>query len=453
MKSLFIGALIPLSSIAASANLYQSLVVDSCEFDDVYATNPAKCDIVFSNTGNQSINISNFQVVSGKGNASPSEVVVAPRSTVRISIAVDTSESLGRNSYIVTFDTAPESGYRSAKVKGFVSSSLNEASPIMDFGVVNVENGDLKESRLSLSSNEVKDFRILEFIQVPTWLNAKIDMDGKTIEASVKKSASWGLHEDYVRVRINTPNQKEALIKIKADVHGKVVPSENPVDFGVVRKGDKNEATFRINDISGRILKIGKVSVKGYAADATVKSCQPAAEDCKQISVRVSDRQNAGSLKGEVDIDLPDYGINLPVYTWGILIPKSYKIKPLEAERNSSAASNVNNISENLKLATRKKTVVDDIPLPGSGPLLKWSVSDAGGVYGFQVFRADVSTGPFVLINQKLIRADTENNEYQQFQWRDTTAEKGREYYYSIGIVRVNGKKEHLAGPEKVIAK
>jgi hypothetical protein len=56
-------------------------------------------------------------------------------------------------------------------------------------------------------------------------------------------------------------------------------------------------------------------------------------------------------------------------------------------------------------------------------------------------------------MNPKPVHAETENNNSQAFQWRDNTAHSGSTYYYSIGILRVNGKKEHLAGPHKVVAK
>jgi len=39
------------------------------------------------------------------------------------------------------------------------------------------------------------------------------------------------------------------------------------------------------------------------------------------------------------------------------------------------------------------------------------------------------------------------------YQWRDNTAESGKTYWYSIGVINRNGSKQDLTGAQKVIAK
>lgn len=429
-----------------------ALAIEGCEFGEVYATTPAVCDISFSNSGETPINIRNFQVVSGSGTMVPEHLTVAPHSTAQARVEIDTSKSIGRNSYIVLFDSDPKSDRRSAKVNGYVLSTLDQGTPQVDLGVVKLAESQGKRD-YQLSSHEVADFRINGVLSTPSWLATEIAPDGQSFGVSVKKDAPWGLQEDYVRIALNTPRQKEAFIKIKADVHGDVVPSSNPLNIGVVRLGEKNETLFRLNSLSHKKVNIGKIKLEGFKGHAESLSCQPATVDCKMIRLTVSDAQPTGSLKGTLWIDLPDYGTKLPVTTWGFLISKDYQIRRIE---NESAQSEVANRPPDIKSALKSIVAprsVDTPPPSGNGPLLKWSVADAGSVYGFQIFRSNSENGPFILMNPHPIRADTENNDTQSFQWRDNDARAGSTYYYTIGILRISGKKEHLAGPQKVAVK
>jgi hypothetical protein len=90
-------------------------------------------------------------------------------------------------------------------------------------------------------------------------------------------------------------------------------------------------------------------------------------------------------------------------------------------------------------------------PPPGTGPLLKWSTATEDSVHGYQIFRSDSADGPFVLQNAKtlLVHPDTGSI----YQWRDPNAESGKAYWYYIGVVYKNGKKENLSSPQRTVAK
>lgn len=441
-----------LLSAAMTSAKSATLRVEGCEFGDVYASTPAICDISFSNMGETPISVNNFQVVSGTGAITPGRLTVAPHSTAQAHVQIDTSKSIGRNSYIVVFDTDPKSDLRSAKVKGYVLSALDQGSPQIDLGVVNLSDVQAKHE-YQLSSHEVANFRIERVLDAPSWLAAGVRPDGRTLDLSVKADAPWGLQEDYVRVGLNTIHQKEAFIKIKADVHGDILPSTNPLNFGIVRLGDSNEVLVRLNSLSHKKFRVGDMKLEGFSGASEILPCIPAAIDCKMIRLAVSKTQPAGSLRGTLWVELPDYKKKLPITTWGFLVAKDYqiqKVKDLAAQ--SEVATKTPDLKTVLKNATAPKPVEAPSP-PGSGPLLKWTVAEAASVYGFQIFRSESEEGPFVLMNATPIHADTENNDSQSFQWRDNNVRSGSAYYYSIGILRINGKKEHLAGPQKIVAK
>jgi hypothetical protein len=427
--------------------------VDGCEFGDIYAGTPAVCEIALSNSGDTPIHIDNFQVVSGSGSAIPPDLIVAPHDTAHVRMEIDTSLTAGRASYIVVFSSDPKTERRSAKVNGYVLSTLDKPAPVVNLDVVDLSKEPAKRT-LELGSHEVADFRIVRIVEAPDWLVVKIAKDGRTLEFSVNRdTAPLGLQEAYVRVELNTPRQKESMVKVKADIHGDIVPSSNPLNIGIVHVGGKGEAMVRINSISHRKVRLGEMKVEGFQGKAESLPCVPKAQDCAMIRVTVSNKQPPGSLKGTLWVNLPADKQRLPISTWGFLVPKDYEIPKIGTDTGQSPiAAETPDIAAALK-AIAQPTAGLAPPPPGDGPLLKWSVANAGSVYGFQIFRSDSETGPFLLMNPKPVHAETENNNSQAFQWRDNTAHSGSTYYYSIGILRVNGKKEHLAGPHKVVAK
>ncbi|MBC6942852.1 MAG: hypothetical protein DWB45_09030 [Xanthomonadales bacterium] len=303
----------------------------------------------------------------------------------------------------------------------------------------------------ALTSHEVADFRINGVVQAPTWLDVTLAQP-HVLSVSVKPGASWGLHEDYIRVALNTPRQHEALIKVKADVRGDVVPSANPLDLGIMRAGNRNEALVRLNSRSQKAFKLGKIAVEGFNARTEVLPCRPKADGCKLVRVVVGKDQPAGSFRGTLHVELPELRTQLPVSIWGFLVPKDYKIRDVTPDPGQSKATAPASLHDELKASTQVKKS-EQAPPPGDGPLLKWTASSLDTVYGFQIFRADSEQGPFLLINPKPVLADMNDENPQTFQWRDNDVRHGATYYYSIGILRVDGKKEHLAGPQKVVAK
>jgi hypothetical protein len=91
---------------------------------------------------------------------------------------------------------------------------------------------------------------------------------------------------------------------------------------------------------------------------------------------------------------------------------------------------------------------------PGSGPLLKWQIANEAGIYGYAIYRGNSADGPFARVNDTIVKAENAgDNTTASYQWRDTTAQKGREYWYYITIFNNNGKKTSLTGPQKVRAK
>ena len=437
----------------------------SCEFGEVYSFTPAGCAIEFSNNSDKSIRVFDIAASKPEVKVERSEVVVPPHAKVQVRVNIETRTAGGRR-YSLRYSTGEKNSKpQQVEVSGFILSALDEVKPTLDMGVVEVSKRP-EPHMIGLSSRETPSFEILKVLSAPSWLNVEIAEDRRQIRATVKSDADWGLQADYIKLEINTPRQKEAWIEVRADIHGDVVPSANPFDLGMMHYGSAKEYMIRLNSLSGREIKIGKVSLDGVVGKTSIAQCAPKAPDCRMIRLAVSDKQAGGSIKGKVLVSLPDYGKTLPITVWGLLFPKSVKFEKLDQDESDgeksaqSASSKIDSVTSADKVnlsnelgkafSTRTSSVLP--PAPGNGPLLKWEVSNGRSIYGFQIFRSDSESGPFVLLNPSPIKAIADDGAIA-YQWRDESAKSGSTYWYYIGTMSFGSVKSKLTAPQKVIAK
>jgi len=246
-------------------------------------------------------------------------------------------------------------------------------------------------------------------------------------------------------------------LDVKADVHGALVPSANPVDLGLMRVGNENEGLIRLNRTDGKKIEIKDVELTGFQGAVKLAPCKPKSADCLMLRIAVSDKQVTGSVKGKLLIKTPNHDERLEVDIWGLLVPKDFKIQTLDTSKNAPSSSVVKGDSENIGDVLRSSVSNAhsiDIPVPsGNGPLLKWTVSNSAQVYGFQIYRAFSEDGAYLKINKGIYRSITEGNEAINYQWRDVDVESGKSYWYKIVAVKNDDTKEMLGHPLKAVAK
>jgi hypothetical protein len=162
-----------------------------------------------------------------------------------------------------------------------------------------------------------------------------------------------------------------------------------------------------------------------------------------------------------VDVAFPDDGKSMRIAVWGLLIDKDTQIEKLDsadlaksakggAGATSAAASKVD-----IKNAIKEVVAAaEEADPPGKGPLLKWTVANEELIHGYQIFRGPDEAGPFLLLTKDMLaRKSTPTNPNAVYKWRDNSAEAGKTYWYYIGMVYNDGRKQQLTGPQKVVAK
>lgn len=460
-----LGLWVALSSSAA-APVRSDLELPVCRFAETYQFASATCTLEFRNSSARPISISGLTPGSTRDSVSPDALIVPPHSSAYATATISPTHEVGRTRRIFRFlsdEPGQLSPNRVAEAAGFVASVLDQPKPVLNFGVVKIRSAST-EQKISLDSKEVERFKIEKILEAPSYVDARIGNDGRSIIARIKPDAPWGLHQsDFVRLAINTPRQREVWVGVEVDVHGDVVPAANPLSLGLFRKGSRNEFTVRLDSETGKDFRVGRVQAEGLQGDSKVEPCEPARAGCRLVRYTVSEAQPKGQIAAIVRIELPDFNQTVPVYAWGMLVDKDTQVRNFNEEMKASAsASDSGAVSKapvqpvlDLKQALKSGTqLVEPSPPPGRGPLLKWTVLHEELIHGYAVYRAVSQDGPFVRISEETIAKSSDGGDGAgRYQWRDTSAEPGLTYWYYIGTIQNNGLKEALSSPQKITAK
>ena len=454
MLAFFMAHLISLYRLNAAD--FDALTVGICDFGNVYAFRQVECSIPLENHGSEELNIEAITPVSSRDKSTVKNIKLKAGATGYLPVVIDTEDVVGEAKRVFHFRVKEfgEQQFR-AFAQGFVLTSL-DTQPEIKFGLVDVNQRNFELSA-ELGSREVSSFQITGIVSKPDWIEASVSAGRPTIVTAVRANGFLGLHKGEIKVAINTPNQPYATIPVSATVRGEVVPSFETADFGAIRSGSVNELRIRLTDSLKRPFSVRGVEVQGIEANAEIIPCQPNVSDCKLLQLTLSNKQPFGLLKGSLTISFRGLSEKLQIPITGWLLDKNLKIKTLtekdleDHQLHSAAASRDSspNLAETLKTAVQRS---DEQALPGSGPLLRWSVANIGAVHGFQIFRSNSEDGPFLLINPTIIdvRDDSEPTNYQ---YRDNSAEARKIYWYYVGVVYKDGHKQVLTDPQRVVAK
>jgi hypothetical protein len=446
-----------MAMLANAPATHTKLIVEDCNFGEAYAFNRVECDVTLLNTGDMPIRVSDIRAQDAGDEAKISAALIAPHAKQYLSLVADTQNGSGNVRHLFHFQT-DEKGHekRLAVARGFVTSVLDDARPAFNFGVVDLS-APAKPQHLELTSHDVANFRIKKILSAPEYVDVRVGADGRSLDASVRADAPWGFRIGYIKLATNTPVQKEVWVGVQADLHGAVVASSNPFNVGLMRTGSRNEQLIRLTRPDGKSFRVGKVAVEGFKAASDVLPCVPAKPGCQLLKLTIADDQTLGTIKGDVDVAFPDDDKSMRIAVWGLLIDKDTQIEKLDSADLASGAGATSAAGSKVDIKNAIKEVVaaaEEADPPGKGPLLKWTVANEDLIHGYQIFRGPEEAGPFLLLTKDMLaRKSTPTNPNAVYKWRDNSAEAGKTYWYYIGMVYNDGRKQQLTGPQKVVAK
>jgi hypothetical protein len=447
-----------LSLIAAPA--FAQISLESQDVGEIYQTNTGHSTILFTNAGDKPVKIFAVTPAYDKDGVGTFKLpaTVAPKTSVNIPVTVFSGMDAGDHRHIFNIDTDLTKRPRlQPLVHLFGLSVLDDPEPKVELGTVNT-NAVSPAKTVMLASREVPDFRITRIIETPDFATAKILPDGHTVSIAGNPAASWGRHDGFVKVALNSTVQPQAWIAVTADVHGEVIPSANPVEMGVFRTTNMPFAV-QLKSRDGRPVKLGKLAIEGIQATPVQTDCVGNTRGCARVEVKLSPDQPGGRVQGKLLVELPDFHRTIPIDLGGLYLPESVKVHSLEeAMQKNSKSSSAEPPPLDLKSALKKSTEATSPPMadpPGHGPLLKWQVSNESNIYGYLVYRGDAEHGPFLRVDKEIVRVGENKGDgiTSTYAWRDDSATSGKTYWYYIGMLYRDGSKQQLSGPQAVKAR
>ena len=459
------GILAGIAALAATAE--PALVVSPCDFGEAYQFSTVHCTTEYTNTTDKPIHVRGTGATLPTDSIKPATATIAPKGTAYFEVEAKVEHDLGRSAhwfYVSTDDAGNAKRY--TKASGFVLSVLDDPAPQIDFGVVQTGSVESTAKSVVLESHEAADFQLSSVVKSSDHFNVRIGNDHKTVTVALKSNLPWGLLDDYVVLASNAPQQHEVAVRIKADVHGDVTPSDNPFPLGLMRKGGTNEALIRLTSRSGKDFKVGKIEIDNLQATTEILPCRPMESGCKLLRLLVSDSQPSGIVAGSVNLNFPDFRAQLPIRVTGMLLNSDTKIRDLDKKKDNSEQKAAAGTQAGQSVAQPQTNQVDlksalhrvakaaeQVAPPGNGPLLKWAVAHEELVYGYVIYRSNAEAGPFVRANKETVLVKDADDAGSSYQWRDSAATPGQTYWYYIGLIHNDGTRQKLSGPQKVVAK
>lgn len=77
---------------------------------------------------------------------------------------------------------------------------------------------------------------------------------------------------------------------------------------------------------------------------------------------------------------------------------------------------------------------------------LDWTAETERGVYGYLIYRSESRDGPFVRINETIVRVPDDEAERHEYTWVDYDVEPGKLYHYYLDAVSTKGIKQRFSG-------
>ena len=437
---------LPAVAPAAPTAADGSLVVADCSYGNVYQFAPAGCTASIENKGATPLTLSISAVQPGN-TVEPDKLTLAPHGRAALSLHVLTDNIAGSVDWTYRIDGGSEPHF--VRANGFVSSVLDIGHPQIDFG--SVASSKLPVLRtIALTSSLDPKIRVTKILSSPPMLHALIGSDAKSLTVEMGADAPWGSYDDTIKLALDHAQQKQVWVHVVGSLVGDIGPAENPQWLGEVTWQPKRTLTVPLIDREGHEFSIGTVTSKDFAATYDSSPCTPVRAGCRNLLIHVSDSQPAGLFKSNLDVALPDRKKHLLVAIWGVLgeRPQAGEVAAPPAITRIPVPA----IQGDDSVTAIPPPKVQPDP-PGTGPLLKWTIRQQQTVHGYQVIRGDSADGPFELMEPHVIPKLDNGKGSVAYRWRDTSAVKGRTYWYYITVLYSSGDRRPLSEPQKTLAK
>lgn len=431
--------------LVAGDLLAQNITVADCDFGDVFQRQHQSCRFTVRNDGPLAVKLNGVSAGRATDRVDFKPVELAPQQTADFTVDLDLLGDVGPAQHTFDIDVSGVAAqHLVAKARGYVQSIVDNPRKLADFGFVDLRKG--RESPVldvDLSSTEAGTLRVTGVVEKPSFVVTDIDAKGG-LHLRIAPNAPWGLHSELMTLRVDSPLQPLLRVRVRADVHGDVVPNQNPLDLGLVREAKPGRYLVQLDGLDQQAVKIKSTSFDGLDGKVDVKPCAHPDKTCALLEVWPQLGEH-GPVSGTLIVNLVGIKQAVRINVGGMYVSQQTPVRSLDAPVSDKAPAAP---TPAPAMTAAPKAAPALPPPPGKGPLLKWTVEHDDAVYGYVIYRAKDEHGPFERATSELIHALPADDTAHTYQWRDTSATPGTTVWYSIGMMMRDGSRRELAGAQ-----
>lgn len=439
---------------AATAVADKSLIaIGESDFGLAFPYEDVRVSTTLTNTSDQTLAIRVKPRLASDKVLMPKPLRLEPGANASIDVQIQTGDGAGRIAkYFDVFAGQDDAPIGSFAVRGFVDWVVDPASISVDFGNIDLDSGVTRT--IPVKTSPGASLRLEKVLDEGAHFRAEIQDDGKSIRLISKKDAPLGLFDEHLLLAASNSSQKKVGVRVRGQFVTRLVPSSNPVDFGLLRIGDTSEQIVRLEEIDGKPVRVGSIRSEGSEIKAVLQDCIPSNAACRNLRLQLPAQKVRGQVGGIVYLELLPSKKEFPIHFGMVVVGKDTQIRSFEEDQKAAAEAEPA-VSDLLKSAIRKPAAPLEMPKPpGTGPLLTWQATNEYGVFGYEIYRGPSKSGPFERVSDQFVkRLDVSGNVGSIYRWRDVTAKSGATYYYYVGIVYEDGRKRDFTTPQEIIAK
>lgn len=433
----------------------QSLViVDESDFGTAYAYEDVRTSVGLKNTSDKAVTIREVRPrLQTEKFLGVTPIRIAPNARIDLDVSIQTGSGIGRIAkYFDIFADSKEAPIASFAARGFVDWDVDPESVSIDFGNIDLGNGVARTIEIKKQPGSL--LVLDKVLHESTRFDMEIIDGGERIRLISKKDAPLGLFDDHLLISTLKSRQKKIGVRVRGQFVTRLVPSSNPVDFGLLRVGDTSEQIVRLSEIDGKPVKIGSIRTEGAAVKATLQDCIPKSDSCRNLRLQLPEQEVRGQVGGIIYLELLPSKREFPLNFGMVVIGKGTQIRSMDDDLKTAAETQAP-VSDVLKNAIRKPVAPLEMPRPpGNEPLLTWQAANEYGVFGYEIYRGRSKSGPFERVTREFIRRlDASGQVGSVYRWRDTSAKAGTTYFYYVGLVYEDGRKSEFTTPQEIVAK
>ena len=420
------------------------LAETAASFGEVYEGAVVTHRFAFRNRGSRPVRISGLRPVSSRGGAAAHPERVPPGGDGYVLVRQPTAGRLGLATFrfaVQADDGGPE---RKLALSGFVQSAYDPDQPLVDFGTV----APGATATIDLFSREVERLEVREVAGAPPFLSAQAGRrvgavrEGVALRLHLGPDAPLGYHTGALRVRTNVGHQPEVTVAWRAGVFEDVVPSEAPVDLGLVREGQPFTRVVRLERRSGEPLDVERVEGAGERIAVAVEPCAEPSAWCRAVRVSGVGPAPGSALAGTLTV-VPKGARPLSLAWSGIPVGARTTVKDMGT------------VPPPAEKAAAARPPAAPEPRPAPAPVvgrpgerrarITWEVRQEQQTYGYLVYRSDRRAGPFLRVNAEILRVSPGPGPHA-YSYVDEQVAPGHTYYYYLESVSRSGRKSRLSG-------